>query len=398
MKYFYLKYGLVFILIALIIFSCEEKPIEPYYGGTVPTLTAIVTDTAYYQGTVTITGQDFDPDPTKNIIRFGFNSMFGYATARAHSGSATSLEFFAPAVAGEYDPYIGTKLSVTTEDARYWSNEIDIVIAPVSSIFADGFSWARGIELDKDGNCYCCDADEGVIYKITPEGDKTVYAEASGPGDIAFDRDGYLYVTTCYDYQLLRIPPGGGEAEVYSEEVGPTISVDWDENGNTYVIGSWWEDGGGIYRVTPEGEVTHFDDIVIDNGRSIRVFDGYVYWSDKGGCCEELGDRNNQIMKAPITADGLGTPETVYSDNEWTGSFIYPAGGIDIDKEGNVYAISSCDQCAYLSRFKPDGTAEVVFTLQPGMGYIAFSGEFLYITTGETILKVFIGIEGAPHY
>ena len=90
------------------------------------------------------------------------------------------------------------------------------------------------------------------------------------------------------------------------------------------------------WRFTPEGEVTQLD-IDVQKGISLRIFNGYAYWSDRGWW---IDDGNNQILKAPITPDGLGTPEIVFDDPEWSGSFLLGAGALEIDIEGNLYAIS----------------------------------------------------------
>lgn len=401
MKCSYLKYVLAVCLLVLILSSCkEDEPTGFTTDAPTPSITSVDPDTALFLQPVTITGKNFHPDPTQNIIRFGYNSTFGYATARAHAGNSTSLEFYTPGVAGEYEPYIATVLSVTRTDAAYYSDTLGVHIAPVTSIFRDDFTVAKGIASDPEGNIYCCDTEEGVIYKITQEGDRTVYSETAVGSQMTF-RDGWLYLSTHWDGPILRIPPGGGDAEVFSEDFAYPYDLDWDENGNMWVIESWWdgdEGTGGIYRRTPDGEVTHFDDIFVEHGVSIRVFDGYVYWSDRGMDWE--GEGLNQIMKAPIIGDGLGTPEVVFEDNGWTGDYLWGCGGMDIDSEGNVYAVSGIDQNANLCKFKPDGTAEVLFVFVPGMRFITISGEFLYLTTygGGSIIKVFIGIEGAPQY
>ncbi|NQT27157.1 hypothetical protein HQ585_17515 [candidate division KSB1 bacterium] len=403
MKYLCLKTVLVVSFLGFISFSCDKKPTEPFYTGTTPTLTSIGTDTTVFQQDVTITGENFNPDPTKNIIRFGFSETFGYASARAHTGSITTLTFSTPGVSGEYDPYIATELSVTQEDAQYWSNELDIVIAPVSSIFMDDFSFSSGIAFDHDGNCYVVDRAEGMIYKITPEGEKSEFGDP-GAGDLAgeleFGPDGWLYFASAWEGEIRKFPPEGGDYEVVDTgdiEEFRCYGLDFDDAGNMYVTGNW---ESYLWRITPDGEGTILTEV--PHGLSVRVFDGYVYWSVRG-YGGEPGEGPNQILKAPITADGIGAIETVFEDDEWTGTYLLGAGGLEIDVEGNVYAISSFWENDKVCKFTPTAngyTAEVLIQLQPAMAFMAFNGEFLYITTKEDALiyKIFAGIEGAPHY
>jgi hypothetical protein len=267
------------------------------------------------------------------------------------------------------------------------------------SIYRDDFGSTWGIEFDKDGNCYVVDGDDWAVYKITPEGDKTVYAEVSGgPGDIAFDRDGYLYQCNVWDGEIYKVSPGGGDYEVFTNEIPMPFSVDWDESGNMYVVGTW----DGIYRITPGGEISQLDVGEFWHGGDVKVFEGYLYWGDAG----DWGDGPNWIKKAPITPDGVGAPEIVYEDPDWSGDYIWGPHGINIDIEGNVYAVSRYPgECPNLSRFNTDGTAEVIVELPTTNNkFIAFWGKDAYITTGwegggeGEVFKVYVGIEGAPPY
>ena len=380
-----LKYALPIFFLVAVIFGCEkETPTAP--EAPTPVITSIEPDTAYGGEPVIIKGSNFNPDPEKNIIAFAGKCV------RPDEATETTLKAITPVVGGM--EIVTVKMSVTRIDCEHWSNALDFTFPPIMSIFRNDFSCTRGIEFDKDGNCYVSDPDDWAVYKITPEGDKTVYAETSGPGDIAFDRDGYLYVCNKWDSEIYRIDPGGGNVELFTDEVPDPMSLDWDDNGNMYVIGKW---GTHIWRITPGGEVTQLD-IDIDHGGSIRVFEGYLYWGDAG----DWGEGPNCIMKAPITADGFGTPETVYEDPDWSGTYIWGPQGIDIDKEGNVYAVSGYwDATPNLSRFKPDGTAEVIIELPTSNNkFIAFWEESVYITTQweGVIYQVYVGKEGAAPY
>ena len=381
-----LKYALPIFFLVAVIFGCEkETPTAP--EAPTPVITSIEPDSAYGGEPVIITGNNFNPEPNKNIITFG-----GYNSTRAFDATETTLKAIAPAVGGM--EFFTVKVNVIRLDCTHWSNALDFTFPPIMSIFRDDFSNTRGIEFDEDGNCYVSDADDWAVYKITPAGDKTVYADVSGPGDIAFDRDGYLYL--CFgdwDDVIYRIAPGGGDYEVFTDKIPEPFSVDWDDNGNMYVIGAW---DTHIWRITPDLEISQLD-IDIDHGGDVKVFEGYLYWSDRG----YWEEGNNCIMKAPITAGGLGAPEIVYEDPDWSGTYIWGPQGINIDIEGNVYAVSSYDQCSNLSRFKPDGTAEVFVEL-PTLNnkYIAFFGKDVYITTQweGVIYKVYVGVEGYPPY
>ena len=397
-----LKYALPIFFLVAVIFGCEkETPTAP--EAPIPEITSIEPDSAYGGDAAIITGSNFNPDPEKNLIRFGYNPAFGYVSVRANSGNETTLKFIIPKTVTGVGEIITPEVKVTREDCKQWSNGIAFSALPLISIFAEDFGQAHGIEFDQDGNCYVSDPGDEVIWKITPDGEREVYAEVGWcPGDIVFDRDGYLYVCTCWDGLIVRVPLGGGEPELFTDEIPGPMGLDWDENGNMYVVSVWDE---GLWRITPEGEITHLDNVEVQHGGDVMVYEGYLYWGEAG----DLGEGENAIKRAPITPDGLGAPEIVYEDPNWSGTYIWGPHGINIDIEGNVYAVSRYpgDGSPNLSRFNTDGTAEVIAKLPTTNNkYIAFWGEDAYVTwhgnsdEGEpgVVYKVHIGKEGAPPY
>jgi sugar lactone lactonase YvrE len=146
----------------------------------------------------------------------------------------------------------------------------------------------------------------------------------------------------------------------------------------------------GIFRITPQGDVSELD-IDVGDAFSIAVFNNYVYWTDS---------RNNRVGRAPITADGVGATEIVYQDDD--GTYMDSPSGMAIDIEGNVYVVSKeWDGNRNLSRIRTDGTAEVITELPSDNNRcIAFYGKYVYVTTqwNGAVYKVYVGVEGAPPY
>lgn len=98
-----------------------------------------------------------------------------------------------------------------------------------------------GQAVDAAGNLYCAETGLGEVVKITPAGDITTYA--SGPGGTrfacanypAFDAHGTMYLSDSGDWsghldgRLYRIPPGGGQAQLwYSEPVDTPNAIALD--------------------------------------------------------------------------------------------------------------------------------------------------------------------------
>ncbi|MEW6756107.1 MAG: SMP-30/gluconolactonase/LRE family protein [Candidatus Latescibacterota bacterium] len=99
-----------------------------------------------------------------------------------------------------------------------------------AQIFAATAHRCLGQAVDADGNLYCADCGAGRVLRITPAGQISTYA--TGPGGRpfactnypAFDPEGNLYLSDSGDWsgavngRICRVPPGGGQAEVWYPE------------------------------------------------------------------------------------------------------------------------------------------------------------------------------------
>jgi sugar lactone lactonase YvrE len=109
--------------------------------------------------------------------------------------------------------------------------------------FARTAARCLGQAVDADGNLYAAHT-AGNVLKITPSGEVSEYA--TGPGGRpflctnypAFDRAGHLYLSDSGDWSetvnghLYKIPPGGGEAQLWYPEPVDTpnaIALDAEE-------------------------------------------------------------------------------------------------------------------------------------------------------------------------
>jgi sugar lactone lactonase YvrE len=85
------------------------------------------------------------------------------------------------------------------------------------------------ITVDDDGNLYVVDEGLGIVKINLDNGQQSVYASPFYPvyssafnppaplllNDLAFDKNGYLYVTDSFQATIWRIPPGGGAPQVW---------------------------------------------------------------------------------------------------------------------------------------------------------------------------------------
>lgn len=124
-----------------------------------------------------------------------------------------------------------------------------------------------GQAVDADGNLYCadvghcCSADlVSKVIRLTPDGKESIYATAPGGAGFlcanypAFDRHGNMYLSDSGDWSeeinghIYRIPPGGGESELWYPEPVYTpnaIALDAAEE-FLYFVDSF---GNGVGRI-----------------------------------------------------------------------------------------------------------------------------------------------------
>jgi gluconolactonase len=118
---------------------------------------------------------------------------------------------------------------------------------------ADTGGFSLGICLDSGGSVYVCDAANAAVMRVDAvSGAVDRWCDSAGGGRMtvpnwaAFDHDGSLWLSDSgtespevIDGRLLRVPPGGGDAEVIDIEplhfpnglcLGPDGSVHWLES------------------------------------------------------------------------------------------------------------------------------------------------------------------------
>lgn len=196
---------------------------------------------------------------------------------------------------------------------------------------------ATGLAIDRDGVLYISSRMEGNIFRITPDGQRSVYAEGMGVATgLAFDEEENLYVgdRTGTVFKINRQQKifvfATLEASVaaYHLAFGP--------RGGLYATGPTTSSFDHVFCISPSGQVTSF-------------------------------------------YRGLGRPQ-----------------GLAFDAEDNLYVAASFGGRRGIIRLSPDAKAELVVSGSSIVGLAFTRQRSMILSTNNSLIELFMDIEGRP--
>jgi streptogramin lyase len=201
-----------------------------------------------------------------------------------------------------------------------------------------------------------------TIWRIAPDGAKTVYAQPAGSGvtrltGFAFDTAGNLYAARAVAFNpgssengVIKVSPNGVVANFATSISGQPGSVAFDSAGNLYVGGL---SAGNVRRFSPTG--TDLGNFVTASGDSESLA------FDVSGNLYVLNETNNQINRFSPTGASLGVFAAVSSPFS-----------LAFDTSGNLYVGT---RGGAINRFSPTGTSLGTFATVVGaaFGGLAFA-------------------------
>lgn len=127
------------------------------------------------------------------------------------------------------------------------------------STYAEGMGVATGIAFDRDDNLYVGDR-SGTIFKINPEREIFVFATLEpsvAAYHLAFTAAGILLVTgpTTSSNQAIHAIDADGNISVFFQGLGRAQGMAFDVDDNLYVVASY-RGQRGVFRITPSKEVS----------------------------------------------------------------------------------------------------------------------------------------------
>ncbi len=285
-------------------FACDDDPADSLFDPSrTDASRAVVTalsppDVALSGvGQITISGQNFSPEPEENLV------FFDGARAEVVTASSTELVVKTPVLEGD-----SIQVKIAVQGAELFSVPTLYKLIAAVSDFGKIFEGviAYGIASDRDGTVFFFVSNPSVgnqIFKVTPDGDTELFATASflkanamkmGPGNT-------LYAAPSGRIRKIStFSPDGTESTFASLPISPA-DLDFDSNGNIWVAG-----GSGVARVKPDKTVELMTTVSVNGLSAVRVFDGAVY---VGGIDSRTDEK--KIWRYQMQGEALGAQELV---------------------------------------------------------------------------------------
>jgi len=371
-QYFYFLPTLLLIIFNINVFNAQNAP--PVFTSTTP-VTSLNEDQVYNYiirtsdadgDAVTVTDNtlpswlSLNGQPTGTVTTFSGSGNYGYLDGTATEAKFKSIDDIAIGRDGiiyviDKDNYRIRKITPAG---------VVSTLAGSSYGYADGtgasaqFKGPGGIAVDGNGNVFVADTDNNRIRKITPAGVVTTFAgsgnvgHADGTGTqatftlpegVTVDSDGNVYVADTYNNSIRKITPSG---------VVTTLA------GGVY----GYLDGTGT-----AARFKYIQAIAVDNTGNVYVSSGYKI-------------RKITPSGVVTTLAGSLTESIVAGHNDGTGAAATfdDVRGLTVDVLGNVYAADRKNHC--VRKITPAGAVTTLAGSGVG-GYangFGTSAKFLY--------------------
>jgi sugar lactone lactonase YvrE len=198
-----------------------------------------------------------------------------YATVSGGRGESVPVSIYSIATDFQIRPFVRELLNATglafgPDGHLYASSRAEGTVYRISpagamSTYAEGMGIATGIAFDREGNLYVGDR-SGTIFKVGPDkgpgADREIFVYATLEPSIAayhlaFNDEGTLFVTgpTTSSNQAVYAIDRDGRTTVYYQGLGRPQGLALDVDGNIYVAASL-RGQRGIVRITPKREAS----------------------------------------------------------------------------------------------------------------------------------------------
>ncbi|HEY7002326.1 MAG TPA: hypothetical protein VH330_11355 [Candidatus Udaeobacter sp.] len=183
------------------------------------------------------------------------------------------------------------------------------------TIFASRVSYPSYLAVDKAGNLFAADYDQGIIYRYKPNGLRATFASGLyHPVGMAFDSAGNLFVAdnrigNVYEGHIYQYKSDGSRTTfAVLDPSDRPADLAFNSLGNLFMA----DLGGNIYKYNPSGVLRRYP----------RTTFGSVPGSAQSLACDSAG--NLFVVDAGDTSDiGPSTPNAIYKFTQQGGRSMF---------------------------------------------------------------------------
>jgi len=246
---------------------------------------------------------------------------------------------------------------------------------------ADNLHPVTSPAIDHEGNIYVTfSGSRGqkvpvAIYKIdTNYNVKPFITEMMNATAIAFDRAGYMYVSSRFDGTVYRIAQNG-TMTAYAEGMGIATGIAFDHEENLYV----GDRSGTIFKIARDRQIYVFATLEPSVSAYHLAFglNGELYVAGPTTSSFDAVYRIDTHGSVSTLYRGLGRPQ-----------------GLAVDVDGNVYVAASMRGKRGIVRITPDGQASLVVAGQNLVGLAFAPGRSAVLATTGAVHHISLDIQG----
>ncbi len=298
---------------------------------------------------------------------------FGDQPANVMVSSPTSLIVQVPdgATSGE----------VTVDTGRAVSAPVSVAVGVT---IAEGLHPVANPAIDAAGNIFSTFSGgrgqkvQVSVFKVdNNRSTRPFLSDVMNATGLAFDSDGLLYVSSRLEGVVYRVTPDG-RREVYAEGMGVATGVAFDRDGNLYV----GDRSGTIFKIHPNRQIFVFATLEPSLAAYHLAFgpDSYLYVTSPTTSSFDQVFRISPAGDVSSFYRGLGRPQGLAFGND---NSLYVAGSL-AGRRGVV-------------RLSPDGRdAELVISGQGIVGLAFTPHRSMVVATGDSLIELFLDVEGRP--
>ena len=330
-----------------------------------PFISGISPPHAVAGGRLEILGNGFEP-PQANAHRV----FFGETRAQIAKVSAESISVIVPEGRGSVP--VKVELDGAVSEA---------FTASVARTLAEELHPVSNPAFDRDGNLYTTfSGSRGQkvpvsVFRIDQEGNvKPFLSEVMNPTGLAFDREGYLYISSRQEGAVYRVSPQR-DVELVVDELGIATGLAFDSDGILYV----GDRQGTIYRIEQNGEPRLFCQLAPSIAAYHLAFDGDGNLFVTGPSLSSIDSvyRISPDAKIEVFSTGFGRPQ-----------------GLAFDVDGNLYVSEALVGDSGVYRITQNGKRSRFVSSPPLVGLAFDAMGRLALAGTSKIYQLEVNIQG----